>query len=54
MHVLPAQVPLTFLLSPRSYVADFPFLAAVSVVASWFPARRAALLKPITAMHHIG
>jgi putative ABC transport system permease protein len=54
VQVFLAQERLTFLLAPRAIVADVLFLAAVTVVASWFPARRAARLKPITAMHHVG
>ena len=54
VQVFLAQERLTFLLAPRAIVADVLFLPAVTVLASWFPARRAARLKPITAMHHVG
>ena len=54
VQVFLAQERLTFLLAPRAIVADVLFLAAVTVLASWFPARRAARLKPVTAMHHVG
>ncbi len=49
-----AQERLTFLLDPRAIATQVAFLAAVTVAASIVPARRAARLKPITAMHHIG
>jgi len=49
-----AQEQLTFLLDPRAIAADVVFLAAVTIAASFLPARRAARLKPVTAMHHVG
>jgi ABC-type lipoprotein release transport system permease subunit len=54
VQVFLAQERLTFLLLPRSILQDVLFLAAVTVAASWFPARRAARLRPVTAMHHVG
>jgi len=54
MQIFLAQERLTFLLDPRAIVAEVAFLSAVTVVASWFPARRAARLRPVTAMHHVG
>ncbi len=49
-----AQERLHFLLEPRTIAFDVLFLAALTVIASFFPARRAARLKPVTAMHHVG
>jgi ABC-type lipoprotein release transport system permease subunit len=49
-----AQERLTFLLAPRAILSDVLLLAAITVAASIFPARRAARLKPVTAMHHVG
>jgi putative ABC transport system permease protein len=54
MQVFLAQERLTFLLQPGIIARYVAFLSAVTVVASWFPARRAARLKPVTAMHHVG
>ena len=54
MQIFLAQERLTFLVQPATIAADVLFLAAVTIAASWFPARRAARLKPITAMHHVG
>jgi putative ABC transport system permease protein len=54
MQVFLAQERLTFLLQPAIIARYVAFLSAVTVVASWFPARRAARLKPVTAMHHVG
>jgi ABC-type lipoprotein release transport system permease subunit len=49
-----AQEKLHFLLAPRSLAGDVLLLSGVTVLASLYPARRAARLKPITAMHQIG
>jgi putative ABC transport system permease protein len=49
-----AQEQLTFRLDPRSIAATVLALAGITVLASIFPARRAARLKPVTAMHHVG
>jgi len=49
-----SQERLHFLLAPRAILGDVLLLAAITIVASVFPARRAARLKPVTAMHHIG
>ena len=54
VQVFLAQERLHFLLDPRAILGDVLFLAAITIVASVFPARRAARLKPVTAMHHIG
>jgi putative ABC transport system permease protein len=53
-QVFLAQERLTFLLDPRAIATNALFLAAVTIAASLLPARRAARLKPITAMHHVG
>jgi putative ABC transport system permease protein len=49
-----SQEHLTFLLRPGAAAGDVLLLTLVTVVASLGPALRAARLKPITAMHHIG
>lgn len=49
-----AQERLTFLLDPAVVLLYVLVLTAITIVASIFPARRAARLRPITAMHHIG
>jgi putative ABC transport system permease protein len=54
VQVFLASERLTFLLDPAGIARDVLFLAAVTVAASWFPARRAARLRPVTAMHHVG
>jgi putative ABC transport system permease protein len=54
VQVFLSQEKLHFLLQPSTIAADVILLALVTVVASIYPARRAARLKPITAMHHIG
>ncbi len=54
VQVFLAQERLHFLLDPGTIVSDAAILAAVTVLASIFPARRAARLRPVTAMHHVG
>jgi ABC-type lipoprotein release transport system permease subunit len=54
VQVFLAQERLRFLLQPSTLLGDVLLLSLVTVVASLFPARRAARLKPITAMHQIG
>jgi ABC-type lipoprotein release transport system permease subunit len=54
MQIFLAQERLTFLLDGRAIAGQVAFLSVVTVVASWFPARRAARLRPVTAMHHVG
>jgi len=54
MQIFLAQDRLTFLLDPGAILADVLLLSAITVFASIFPARRAARLRPITAMHHVG
>lgn len=48
------QQHLTLALVPGSIAANVAFITGVTTVASFFPALRAARLKPVTAMHHIG
>jgi ABC-type lipoprotein release transport system permease subunit len=54
MQIFLSQERLTFLVEPGAILAKVAFLAGVTVAASWFPARRAARLQPVTAMHHVG
>jgi putative ABC transport system permease protein len=54
VQVFLSQERLHFLLQPSTIAWDAIVLALVTVLASLYPARRAARLKPITAMHHIG
>ncbi|HSM93047.1 MAG TPA: FtsX-like permease family protein [Anaeromyxobacteraceae bacterium] len=49
-----SQETLHFLLEPGAIAAKVLLLAGVTVLAALYPARRAARLKPITAMHQIG
>jgi ABC-type lipoprotein release transport system permease subunit len=53
-QVFLAQERLHFLIDPAAISGYVLALAAVTVAASFFPARRAARLKPVTAMHHVG
>jgi ABC-type lipoprotein release transport system permease subunit len=53
-QVFLAQDRLHFLLDPVAILRAVLLLAAITVVASVFPARRAARLRPVTAMHHVG
>jgi putative ABC transport system permease protein len=48
------QEKLHFLLVPGAIVRDVLVFTAVTVVAALPPAFRAARLRPVTAMHHIG
>jgi ABC-type lipoprotein release transport system permease subunit len=54
VQIFLAQERLHFLLQPRTIAVQAALLAALTVVASVFPARRAARLRPVTAMHHVG
>jgi putative ABC transport system permease protein len=54
IQVFLAQEKLHFLLQPGTIVGNVIVLTLVTVIASLYPAFRAARLKPITAMHHIG
>jgi ABC-type lipoprotein release transport system permease subunit len=49
-----SQEFLGFLVRPGTVVFDVALLTTVTVLASIWPAVRAARLKPVTAMHHIG
>jgi len=49
-----AQERLTFLLEPGAILRTVLVLGGLTVAASIFPARRAARLRPVTAMHHVG
>ena len=48
------QQRLTLFVAPRSALLAAAGIAAVTTIASFFPALRAARLKPVTAMHHLG
>jgi ABC-type lipoprotein release transport system permease subunit len=48
------QEHLTFLLTPGAVAQRVLAVAILATVASIFPAVRAARLRPVTAMHHIG
>ena len=48
------QEHLSFLLTPGAILQRILAVAALATVASIFPAVRAARLRPVTAMHHIG
>jgi ABC-type lipoprotein release transport system permease subunit len=54
VQIFLSQERLHFLLQPGTIAARAALLALVTVLASLYPARRAARLKPITAMHQIG
>lgn len=54
MQMFLVQERLTFLFHPIRIVEYVAFLTAVVVLASILPALRAARLRPVTAMHHIG
>jgi ABC-type lipoprotein release transport system permease subunit len=49
-----SQEHLTFLLQGGAIATDVVLLSLITVVASVYPAVRAARLRPVTAMHHIG
>ena len=48
------QEQLRLQLEPGAILGDVLLLASITVAAAVFPARRAARLRPVTAMHHIG
>ncbi len=54
MQMLLVQERLTFVFDARAIAGYVLRLTAVVVLASLLPALRAARLKPVTAMHHIG
>jgi putative ABC transport system permease protein len=54
VQVFLAMDELNILLDPAAMAVNVVALTAVTVVASVFPALRAARLRPVTAMHHIG
>ncbi len=54
MQIFIMQERLRFLLQPGPIAAYVAVLSGVTVVAALFPALRAARLRPVTAMHHIG
>jgi putative ABC transport system permease protein len=54
VQVFLAMEELNVLLDPAAIAVNVFALTAVTVIASVFPALRAARLRPVTAMHHIG
>jgi ABC-type lipoprotein release transport system permease subunit len=54
VQIFLSQERLHFLLQPGTILGRALLLTAVTVLASLYPALRAARLKPITAMHQIG
>lgn len=54
VQVFLAMDHLRIALVPGAILGNILFLSLVTVFASIFPARRAARLRPVTAMHHIG
>jgi ABC-type lipoprotein release transport system permease subunit len=49
-----AQETLHFLLDPRAIAGNVLLFSGITVAASILPAVRAARLRPVTAMHHVG
>jgi putative ABC transport system permease protein len=54
MQIFIMQERLRFLLQPGPVAVHVAVLTGVTVLAALFPALRAARLRPVTAMHHIG
>ena len=54
VQVFLAMENLTFVLDPGGIARNVIVLTLITVLASILPARRAARLRPVTAMHHIG
>jgi putative ABC transport system permease protein len=54
MQIFLVQERLAFVLRPGAIFAYVAVLTGLVVLSSLLPARRAARLQPITAMHHIG
>jgi putative ABC transport system permease protein len=54
MQIFVMQERLRFLLEPGAIAVHVAILTGVTVLASLLPAFRAARLRPVTAMHHIG
>jgi ABC-type lipoprotein release transport system permease subunit len=54
VQIFLAMERLTVVLDPAAIATNVAALTAVTVVASILPAFRAARLRPVTAMHHIG
>jgi ABC-type lipoprotein release transport system permease subunit len=54
MQMFLVQEKLAFVVEPGRVVGYVLELSLLVVLASLLPARRAARLKPVTAMHHIG
>jgi len=54
VQVFLAMENLTFVLDPGGIARNVIVLTLITVLASILPARHAARLRPVTAMHHIG
>jgi ABC-type lipoprotein release transport system permease subunit len=54
VQVFLAMEELNVVLDPRAILVNVVALTAVTVAAAVLPALRAARLRPVTAMHHIG
>jgi ABC-type lipoprotein release transport system permease subunit len=54
MQMFLVQERLAFVLEPGRIASYVVLLTLLVVLASLLPALRAARLKPVTAMHHIG
>lgn len=54
MQVFLMQQRLTLLVAPGALLRAIAVITLVTTAASFLPALRAARLKPVTAMHHIG
>jgi len=54
VQVFLAMENLTFVLDPGGIAQNVIVLTLITVLASILPARHAARLRPVTAMHHIG
>jgi ABC-type lipoprotein release transport system permease subunit len=54
VQIFLASEHLTFRVVPGTVLLDVALLAAITTVASVLPAIRAARLRPVTAMHHVG
>jgi ABC-type lipoprotein release transport system permease subunit len=54
VQVFLMQQQLTLLVAPGALARAVVLITAVTTAASILPALRAARLRPVTAMHHVG
>jgi ABC-type lipoprotein release transport system permease subunit len=54
VQVFLSMEELTIVVAPRAIATNVLLLSAITTVAAVVPALRAARLKPVTAMHHVG